>query len=203
MEQKTSESKFFLTKKYIFSCLIGIILISLILKLHTIDFTLPLTGDGVAYLLNAVAHVNGDFSQHPHRSTGWSLLLYPIFSFVDSNDILVYSNISRIVSVGISSISIFFVYLFGRKFFNEKYSLIVACLFAFEPHLNYNSGFGLTEPLYHLLVLVSFYFLLNEKSKFIIISLILASFVWSHTSLARLIWKASWLRWQANRATMS
>ena len=178
MEQKTSEPKFFLTKKYIFSCLIGIILISLILKLHTIDFTLPLTGDGIAYLLNAVAHVNGDFSQHPHRSTGWSLLLYPIFSFVDSNDILVYSNISRIVSVGISSISIFFVYLFGRKFFNEKYSLIVACLFAFEPHLNYNSGFGLTEPLYHLLVLVSFYFLFNEKSKFIIISLILASFVW-------------------------
>ena len=55
---------------------------------------------------------------------------------------------------------------------------MVACLFAFEPHLNYNSGFGLTEPLYHLLTLVAFYFLFNERSRFIIISLVFASFIW-------------------------
>ena len=178
MKQKILESKFLTEKKYISIYLSGIILISLFLKLHTIDFTLPITGDGLAYLVNAVAHVNGDFSQHPHRSTGWSLVLYPFFSLVDSNDILVYSNISRIVGISVSLVTIPIAYCLGKKFFNEKYSLVVACLFAFEPHLNYNSGFGLTEPLYHFLILIAFYFILNEKSKFIIISLVFASFVW-------------------------
>jgi len=178
MKQKILESKFLIEKKFISLFLIGIILISLFLKLNTIDFTLPITGDGLAYLVNAVAHVNGDFSQHPHRSTGWSLFLYPFFSLVDSNNIIIYSNISRIVGISISLITIPIVYLLGKKFFNEKYSLVVACLFAFEPHLNYNSGFGLTEPLYHLLTLVAFYFLFNERSRFIIISLVFASFIW-------------------------
>ncbi|MBL77300.1 MAG: hypothetical protein CL763_10325 [Chloroflexi bacterium] len=178
MNQKISDTKFLNEKKYISLYLVGIAIISLFLKLYTIDFTLPLTSDGLSYLLNSIAHVNGDFSQHPHRSTGWSLFLYPIFSLIDSNDILVYSNISRIVGISLSLISIPVVYCLGNKFFNEKYSLVVACLFAFEPHLNYNSGFGLTEPLYHLLILISFYFLFNEKSKFIIISLVFASFVW-------------------------
>ena len=178
MKQKILESKFLIEKKFISLYLIGIMLISLFLKLNTIDFTLPITGDGLAYLVNAVAHVNGDFSQHPHRSTGWSLFLYPFFSLVDSNNIIIYSNISRIVGITISLITIPIVYLLGKKFFNEKYSLVVACLFAFEPHLNYNSGFGLTEPLYHLLTLVAFYFLFNERSRFIIISLVFASFIW-------------------------
>lgn len=178
MSQKILESKFLTERKYISLYLTSIVIISLSLKLYTVDFTLPITSDGLAYLVNAVAHVNGDFSQHPHRSTGWSLFLYPFFSLVDSNDILVYSNISRIVGMSISLVTIPIVYCLGRKFFNEKYSLVVACLFAFEPHLNYNSGFGLTEPLYHLLTLIAFYFLFNEKSKFIIISLVFASFVW-------------------------
>ncbi len=178
MKQKIIESKFLKEKKYISVYLLSIILISLSLKLYTVDFSLPITSDGLSYLLNAVAHVNGDFSQHPHRSIGWSLFLYPFFSLVDSNDILVYSNISRTVGMALSLVTIPIVYCLGRKFFNEKYSLVVACLFAFEPHLNYNSGFGLTEPLYHLLTLIAFYFLLNEKSKFIIISLVFASFVW-------------------------
>tara|TARA_Y100000590_G_scaffold189039_1_gene215373 strand:+ start:7021 stop:8712 length:1692 start_codon:yes stop_codon:yes gene_type:complete len=178
MTQKILESKFLTERKYISVYLISIIIISLFLKLYTVDFTLPITGDGLAYLVNAVAHVNGDFSQHPHRSTGWSFFLYPFFSLIDSDEILVYSNISRIIGMSISLVTIPVVYSLGRKFFNEKYSLIVACLFAFEPHLNYNSGFGLTEPLYHLLTLIAFYFLFNEKSRFIIISLVFASFVW-------------------------
>ena len=84
------ESKFLTEKKYISIYLSSIILISLFLKLYTIDFTLPITGDGLAYLVNAVAHVNGDFSQHPHRSTGWSLFLYPFFSRLSTLLILIF-----------------------------------------------------------------------------------------------------------------
>ena len=50
---------------------------------------------------------------------------------------------------------------------------MVAALFAFEPHLNYNSGFGLSEPLYHLVLITAFYFLINHKTKFFLPSLLL------------------------------
>ena len=82
-----------------------------------------------------------------------------------------------IVSFGFQN-TIFLVYLLGRKFFNEKYSIVVAALFAFEPHLNYNSGFGLTEPFYHLAIIGAFYFAINKNTKFIIPSLLLVGVIW-------------------------
>ena len=74
--------------------------------------------------------------------------------------------------VGISSIPM--MYLIGRKFFDQRYSLVVASLFAFEPHLNYNSTLGLTEPIFILAVIGAFYFILNQNTRFIILSLIMA-----------------------------
>src|SRR3989344_9692213 len=97
---------------------------------------------------------------------------------VNSDNFLVYSNMIRILSISVGTISIPVVYCLGRKFFNEKYSLVVASLFAFEPHLNYNAGFGLSEPLFHLAIIGSFYFVSNKNSKYIIPSLILAGFAW-------------------------
>ena len=56
--------------------------------------------------------------------------------------------------------------------------MVVAALFAFEPHLNYNSGFGLSEPIFHLVIAGAFYFLINKDTKFIIPSLFLAGMIW-------------------------
>jgi len=64
-----------------------------------------------------------------------------------------------------------------RKFFDYKYSLVGASLFAFEPHLNYNAGFGFTEPIFIITILSSFYFVLSKNTKYIIPSLILAGAV--------------------------
>jgi len=178
MKRQNQISEEIFSRKKIIIFLSGIIFISLCLKLHTIDFSLVVNSDGLAYLLNGIAHVNGDFSQHPHRSVGWDLVLTPFFSLIDTNEIIVYSNISRIVSISISLVCIILVFFLGKKFFNEKYSLIAAGLYAFEPHLNYNSGLGLSEPLFHLLTLTSLIFLFKDKSKFIIISLGLAALVW-------------------------
>jgi len=72
------------------------------------------------------------------------------------------------------------MYLLGRKFFDGRYSLLLASLFAFEPHLNYNSGLGLAEPFFILALIGTFYFILNKDSRFVIISLLLAGIVyWS------------------------
>lgn len=165
-------------KSHIILGLIIICSISLVFKLYTVDFSIPVYSDNLDYTLYAIAHTNGDFSQSSHRGIGWSLFVFPFFKLINSNDFLVYSSIIRILSLSIATISVVIIYFLGRKFFNEKYSLVVASLFAFEPHLNYNAGFGLSEPLYHLAIIASFYFILNKNSKYIIPSLILAGAAW-------------------------
>jgi len=163
-----------LNKKQIVFSLIIISLISLGLKLYLVDFSIPVNSDNLGYTLNAIAHTNGDFSQSSHRGMGWSIFVSSFFSFMDSDNFIDYSNTIRVLSIGVATFSIPMMYMVGRKFFDERYSIVLASLFAFEPHLNYNSGFGLSEPLFHLAIIGSFYFILNKNTRFILISLFLA-----------------------------
>ena len=178
MTVKTEIEKESISGKYIIASLVTIVSISIILKLYTTDFSFPLYSDPLAYGLAAISHTNGDFSQSSHRGIGWSVFVSIFYSFINSDNFLVYSNTIKILSLSIASSTIFLVYLLGRKFFSQKYSLVVATLFAFEPHLNYNSGFGLSEPLYHLAIIGAFYFIINKNTKFIIPSLLLVGAVW-------------------------
>jgi hypothetical protein len=167
-----------LPQKHIVLCLILICAISLSFKLYLVDFSVPVNSDNLAYALNAIAHSNGDFTQPPHRGIGWSIFLSTFFSFVDSDNFLDYSNLSRIVSISVATSSIFLIYGVARKFFDERYSLVTSCLFAFLPHLNHNSIMGLSEPIFILTILASFYFILNNKLKFVTISFILVGFAY-------------------------
>ena len=151
-----------ISKNYIIITLSVITTISILLKLYTTDFSLPVNSDTFAYSLQALSHTNGDLSQSSHRGIGWSIFVSIFYNFFNTDDFLIYSNIIRILSLLVSTASIFLVYLLGKKFLNQKYSLVVASLYAFEPHLNYNSGFGLTEPLFHLAIIGAVYFLINK-----------------------------------------
>ena len=142
--------------------------------LYLTDFSIQVNSDNLSYVLNGIAHTNGDFMHPPQRAIGWSVFLSLFFNFMESENFLDYSNLAKIVSIGVSTSTIFLIYSVGRKFFDQRYSITVSCLFAFLPHLNYNSSLALSEPIFILAVLGSFYFLLHEKSKFIILSLILA-----------------------------
>lgn len=163
-------------KNSIIICLILIAFVSLCFKLYFVDFSIPVNSDNLAYVLNAIAHSNGDFNHPSERSIGWSLFLSPFFSLMNSENFLDYSNLAKIISIGVSTSTIFVIYKVGRKFFDERYSIMVAVLFAFLPHLNYNSVMALSEPLFILSILISVYFLFNEKSKYIIISLAFVAF---------------------------
>jgi len=167
-----------LNNKQIIFYLILISLISLGFKLSVVDFSIPVNSDNLDYALNAIAHTDGDFSQSSHRGMGWSLFTSIFFGFINSENFLDYSNTIRILSmiVGISSIPM--MYLIGRKFFDQRYSLVLASLFAFEPHLNYNSTLGLSEPILILAIIGAFYFILNQNTRFVIISLIMAGIVY-------------------------
>ena len=168
-----------MNKSTILICLIVISVISLGLKLSVTNFSTFPGEDATGYIFDAIGHTNGDFSPNSSKTLGWSLFLSPFLELVNSEIFLDYSDTTRTISIVISLFSIFIMYKLSRKFFPEKYSLVAACLFAFEPHLNYNSGQALSEPLYILIFMISFYFILNQNSKLFYLSFLFAGLlVW-------------------------
>ena len=165
-------------KKTIFFCLAIIVVISIPLKLYTVDFSIPSHTDDFGYILNAIQYSEGDFFISQKKNPGWSLFLTPFMSIINSSDFLDYSNFVRVLTITISTITIFPMYVLARKFFNEKYSVIAASLFAFEPHLNYNSGAALSEPLLILVLITSMIFILHNKTKYHYLAFIFAGLCW-------------------------
>lgn len=166
------------SSKFFLGLFLFLIIISLCFKLYFLDLTNPPSEDVNGYVLRGISIVNGDFSQPDGKTLGWSLFLYPIFQLIHSDTFLDYVNIARISSIIVSLISIYIMYALARKFFPEKYSLVAASLFAFEPHLNHNSVQGLSEPLYILVFMLSFYFILNRNDKYVYLSFFLAAVLW-------------------------
>ena len=169
-------------KKHIVFFLILISLISLGFKLYTVDFTVLPEEDTFGYVLRGMAHNNGDFTEHPRKTLGWSIFISPFFNMIDSNNLLEYVNITRGLGLTISIITIIPMYGLARKFFDAKYSLCAVGLFAFEPHLNHVSGIGYTEPLYILATILSLYFILNKNSNYSYLSFLTIGLLW-------------WVRW--------
>ena len=165
-------------KKTIFFCLAIIVVISIPLKLYTVDFSIPSHTDDFEYILNAIQYSEGDFFISQKKNPGWSLFLTPFMFIINSSDFLDYSNFVRVLTITISTITIFPMYVLARKFFNEKYSVIAASLFAFEPHLNYNSGTALSEPLLILVLITSMIFILHNKTKYHYLAFIFAGLCW-------------------------
>jgi len=158
--------------------LILICVISLGLKLYTVDFSIPPHGDDFVYVIDAIQYNEGDFFLSQKKHPGWPLALAPFMTIINSNNFLDYANFARILSLTISTITIFPMYVLARKFFNEKYSLIAASLFAFEPHLNYNSGAALSEPLLILVLITSMIFILHNKTKYLYLAFVFAGLCW-------------------------
>jgi 4-amino-4-deoxy-L-arabinose transferase-like glycosyltransferase len=167
-----------LTTKKIIVLLILVVIISLGLKLYYIDFSIPYNTDNLGFILRAFSHLSGDFNQTPDKGLGWSLFIFPFFNLIESDNLLDYSNLVRIISLAVGSASIPMMYMLGTRFFDRKYSFTAACLFAFEPHLNYYSGIGLAEPLYILAIILTFYFVISNNAKMIIPALMASSIIW-------------------------
>ena len=137
--------------KKIIICLIIIAFASLVPKLYTVDFSIPVHFDNMTYTLDALQYSQGDFFMPQKKNPGWPIFIAPFMTLVNSSDYIDYSNMVRILSLSIATFTIFPMYLLSRKFFNEKFALVAVILFAFEPHLNYIAGQGLSESLFILL----------------------------------------------------
>ena len=155
-----------------------IVAVSVPLKLYTVDFSIPSHTDDSDYILYALQYSQGDFFLSQKKNPGWSIFLTPFVSLLNSNDFLDYSNLARILTLTISAITIFPMYILARKFFNEKYSVVAASLFAFEPHLNYNSGTAFSEPLLILVLITTMIFILQSKIKYHYLAFIFTGLCW-------------------------
>ena len=167
-----------MNKKHIVLWLILISLVSLGLKLYTFDPSVLPSEDTYGYVLRAIAHNNGDFSEHPRKTLGWSLVISPFLNLVESDDFLDYINIARYLSIGISIITIFPMYLLGRRFFDQKFALCAAGFFAFIPQLNFHASSGYTEPLFILILILSVYFILKKDSSLSYLSFASLATLW-------------------------
>ena len=165
-------------KKYKIIFLISIAIISIGLKLYLVDFSTFPSEDAIGHVQIAITHTNDNFAPLKAKTLGWSLSLFPFFELSQSEKFLDYTNLARIISMSLSTVTIFVMYSVARKFFSEKISIIAAGLFAFEPHLIYNSIDALTEPLYILVSLVAFRFILTQNIKIICFAFIFAGFAW-------------------------
>ena len=153
-----------LSKGKIIILLIVIVGISLGFKLIFLDLSNPVLSDRFDFTIRAIAYSNGEFAQQPKQTPGWPLFISIFFTFLNSDNFIDYSNVVKTLSVGIATFTIFPVYLLARRFFDQKYSLVMASLFAFEPHLNRWSTLGFAEPLFMLVMVGSFYFILSKNS---------------------------------------
>lgn len=158
--------------------LIAIAFLSAGLKLYTADFSSPSSEDTYGYVLRSIGHLNGDFTEPPRKTLGWSLFISPFFSLVNSSSFLDYLNTIRGISMGISVVTIFPMYLLARRFFDEKYSIVAAFLLAIEPHLNHNATLGLSEPIFILVGILAVYLILSKKIELVYLSYVSVGILW-------------------------
>ena len=82
--------------------LVLICVISLGLKLYTIDFSLPPHSDDFGFLVDSIQYNQGDFFISQKKNPGWPLFLAPFLSIINSDNFLDYASIARILTIGIS-----------------------------------------------------------------------------------------------------
>ena len=153
-------------------------IISIVLKISLVNFSLPIINDDLQYALHSFSYMSGDNSLIAKKSPGWPLFLSFFYNFLNEDNFLAYSNLSRSLSIVVSTLAIIPMYLLARKFFNQKYSIVASTLLAFEPHINFRAGFGFADSLFLPLVILSIYFILNKNNKLTFLSFIFAALTW-------------------------
>ena len=157
------EFKRFSLKNIIF--LFVIFAVGIIIRLYYLPFDLPLVLDAQQYFwyandMSILKQIPVEYS--PHNNL-WSSILSIFFSANSSINILDNMNLQRIVSTMISALTVFPVFFLCKKFFSNKYSLLGASFFIFEPRLIINSLQGITEPIYLIIGILIILFSLNEN----------------------------------------
>ena len=163
LKEKFEDKISFLSKRVFFSLLvIGIIGLSIrILFLHT---EIPINSDNFLYFRFAIDQNMGYFTgTHNIANDGWPYFLSLFFSIISSNNFLDYMAIQRLLTIGISVVTIIPIYFLGKQFFSRSYAILGSAIFIFEPRIVQNSLFGTTDPLSILALTISLALIFNKK----------------------------------------
>ena len=160
-------------KNFIFSyhwlllLLIGIV--GLTFRLIYFPYQLPLTLDTESFFWYAAdMSILGNIpSGYNFPNTSWSMFISIFFSLFESEKILDYMILQRVLGIIISVSTIVPVYLLCRKFVSIPYSLLAALFFILSPRLIMDSWIGGTITPFIFLFSTSLFFLLSENRKLI------------------------------------
>ena len=149
-----------------FHVLLVIFSISLVLRVYFTEFEIPLTQDGLLYFwyANDLAQ-NLKFPSEYIEATnnGWPSFIGLFFTFFEFSSYLDQMALQRILSIVISSSTIFPIYFLIKKFTTKNFAIIGSTAFIFEPRIFMNSTLGLTEPLSILILSLILFLILNNK----------------------------------------
>ena len=161
--QTNSNLEFF--SKYSKYFLIIIFISSLIINLSFIDYDIPVTNDSLDYLVHAKEISNqGKLPSGNYPSNdGWPILVSIFLNLLNSENFLDDSNLQKILSTIISSITLFPIYLLCKKFVKKEIATISGSLFIFHPLIIENSILGVTEPLFIFLMIFTFDNLMSQN----------------------------------------
>ena len=151
-----------------------IFLVGFLLRLYFTPFDLPSRSQDAFYFIITALSFQESFENIGGRYFMWSGLLTIIFApfhFVNYDG---YFTILRVVSITLSSFSGLVLYLIAKQMMSKKFALLSMGFFVIEPNIIENSIFGLSEPLFILLGLASFYFAIQKNPKFIVFSFVFA-----------------------------
>ena len=167
-----------ISKKKILVFLSVIIISSIIVRIYFVNFEIELTNDSLNYFFYALdIKINNQLPiNYSLANPGWGIFLSIFFSNFESQNIIDYMNLQKILSISISSLTILPMYLLSKKFFRKSYSLLGALIIGFEPHLIQNSLLGISDSLYIFLIVISFLLYFNENNKIKYISFVIVGF---------------------------
>jgi len=131
------------------------------------------SSDAFLFLLEAKLFSEGNFEEFNIRSL-WPILVSPFLSIFQFEEQIDNMNLMRMISIFISSITVLVIFRISKEFVKVRYALFVAALFAFDPSLIQNSVFGIREPIFILLGLVSFFYAIHKNEKFMLFAFLFA-----------------------------
>ena len=150
-------------------------IVSLLFRINFASFDIPILLDGLNYYL--FAHEITFSQNYPvgilGTNDGWSLFLSSFFMLFNNTDFMTLNVIQRCLSISLSVITVIPVYYLCRQFVPERFAVIGAVFFIFDPRIISNSTLGITEPLFIFLNVLILVTIFKNNSKFVYLTFLL------------------------------
>ena len=165
----------FESQKYNILIISILAIVSLLFRINFASFDIPILLDGLEYY--SFGYEVAFSHNYPvgilGTNDGWSLFLSSFFMLFNNTDFMTLNFVQRSLSISLSVITVIPVYYLCRQFVSERFAVIGAVFFIFDPRIISNSTLGIIEPLFiflNVLVLVTIF---KNNSKFIYLSFLL------------------------------